>query len=367
MDLALQLNRRISNLVITLLLLLASGHCVQSIFYDNVSYISLEGYAAGTDHQPYQGRVGMIPVVRLAGRSTTLARIAAYINARERIEMGRAHEVCAEPMTAQKLACALVGFLCIIAAVAALSLYGWRRMRAMWWLSPSLVLAILYASLAARYLQALWFPYDLPHMFLFGAASICILTRRYWWLLLLFTLDVPFRETSIYLIPLCLSSFFPLDPRHRSWRRAFALAGAMLVIWLAIRVPIAHHYSHNVTEMGNRVRANLRNLATPLHWPQIASIIGFLLVPVWMGRRYLSPASRAFLWWSLPCFAVTAYYGLWIESRVAIEWTIPFAALAAEELIARTVSRTPVLSIVSAVPVVGAPDQYADRYAVSTE
>ncbi|MFT4111226.1 hypothetical protein [Silvibacterium sp.] len=322
--------RNLSNMAILLLLALAAVHCVQSTFYGNVSYISLEGYVAGTDHQPYQGRIGMIPVMSLASRSKAMERVAAFLNTRERGELGRVESVCAEPMTVRKLACLQVGCICTLAAVALASLYGWRRMPILWWLPPSLTIAILYASCAARYLQALWFPYDLPHMFLFGACCACILTRRCGALIPLFALDVFFRETSLYLIPLCLS----LAPRM-SRRRVTMLCATMFALWLVIHLPIAYHYRHNVSETGNRIRANLRSLEMPLYWPQIASMLGFLLLPVWMGRRHLSQHSRTFLLWSLPCFAVTAFYGLWIESRVAIEWTIPFALLAAEELNSR--------------------------------
>jgi hypothetical protein len=167
----------------------------------------------------------------------------------------------------------------------------------------------------------------MPHMLLFGAACACLLTKRPWWALLFFTLDVPVRETSIYVVLLgaCLGCG---RLRRKSLVGYMALC---LTIWAAIRIPIMYVYRHNPTEVGSRLTRNLHSLASPADWPTLASTVGFLLVPVWLGWWRLDGTARAFLWLSLPCLAVSAYFGILIETRVFVEWTIPFALLAATE------------------------------------
>ena len=75
-----------------------------------------------------------------------------------------------------------------------------RRFGALQWLPAVIFLAILYASYAARYEEAYWYPYDLPHMLIFGAACLCFLEGPLWMFFPLFVLDLPMRETSVFLI-----------------------------------------------------------------------------------------------------------------------------------------------------------------------
>jgi len=122
-----------------------------------------------------------------------------------------------------------------------------------------------------------------------------------------------------------------------SWRlkpqRVAFLVIAMGVVWLAIHIPIAQHYAHRHSQAGGRMPRNLENIFSPLHVGQIASALGFLLLPVWLGRGLLRERVRMFLYLSVPCFLVTAYYGIWIETRITLEWTMPFAMLAATECV----------------------------------
>jgi hypothetical protein len=309
------------NVVICLLLALGGVHCTLSIFYDNEGWLDLPRYAAGAERNPYQERVAMVPLLRLAEKSPRIIRWAHWLEQRD--QRLNSH-VSVSP---EELVSLIVAVGCVWAALLVCCFYGRERMPQLWWLPAALMLAILYVSYAARYEHALWFPYDLPHMFLFGTACACLLMESPWWALLFFTLDVPVRETSIYLVPLS----FCLTGRRMSRKHVLGLACLSLAIWAAIRIPILYAYRHNPTEVGSRVMRNLHALAYPADWPTLASSIGFLLLPVWLGRRHLNATARAFLWLTIPCLAVSSYFGILIETRIFVEWTIPFALLAATE------------------------------------
>src|SRR5579859_4028992 len=84
------------DLLVLILLLLAGAHCTLAIFYNNVSYINLKMYAAGTERNPFQERVAMIPLLRLASQSPQLQRVAALLDAHDRRYPGRTGPDCAE-------------------------------------------------------------------------------------------------------------------------------------------------------------------------------------------------------------------------------------------------------------------------------
>jgi hypothetical protein len=164
-------------------------------------------------------------------------------------------------------------------------------------------------------------------MFFFGMACASILSGQLWLFLFFFLCDLPFRETSIYLIVLSFSSFaFQL---RRRW--FVVLACFLTLAWIAVRISIVHRFHANPSEAGSHLAANLGAFISPFHWPTLASSVGFLLIPVWLGRKHLNDTERRFLWFSIPCFLVSVYFGILIETRVFVEWTIPFALLASAE------------------------------------
>lgn len=308
--------------VVVLLLLLAGVHCAMSIVYDNEEWLSLSRYAAGQERNPYQGRAALVPVLRWAGSNYHMVKWA------QRAETRFPHLRYSVPIGPEKLASMAIGIGSIWGAILICNLYGVRRLPRLWWLPATILLAILYASYGARYEHALWYPYDLPHMLLFGASCACLLSGRPLGALAFFLLDIPVRETSLYLVPLS----FCLFSKKRRTKQYIAMACVALLLWAAIRLPIMYAYRHNTTELGNRLLRNVREIKNIADWPTIASSVGFLVLPVWFGRKYLSFEARAFLWLTLPCAALSSYYGILIESRVFVEWTLPFALLAASEV-----------------------------------
>jgi hypothetical protein len=312
------------SIVVIAILCLAGIHCSRSIFFDNVSWINLHDYAYGRERSPFQERVAMMPVLRIAADSPALRAASDSINLRRKLDPGMER---AEVMSPEKLASIASGIASTLLAVAVLLLYG-RKLGALYYLPAALFLVIVFASYASRYEAAYWYPYDLPHVFLFGCATMALLEGPIWLIFPLFVIDTVVRETAVYLIAVAA---WPLARAFR-WPRAVLALSAMFLIWAAIRLTIVHHFAGNASETGLRVGLNLTNLMHPTHWPQIASMLGFLLVPVWMARANLDFDQRVFLWLMAPCLICTLAFGVIIESRIALEWAMSVAFLASVEL-----------------------------------
>jgi hypothetical protein len=302
--------RRVTTLF---LLLLATTHCVLSIFFVNLSYLNLPRYAAGLEPLPFQRRLLLIPFVQWAQNSHLLAvgaaRFSRVLNQYE-------------PLTAAKFGCMLLGVL-LINALGLLSFRFARRLRLRnEWLPWALLLVIVYASYAARFEQALWYPYDLPHLALFGVATLCLLTDEPFLFLMFMAVDVFVRETAIYLLAIAFVARFGSS----RWRLVTLLSAAF---WIAGNVFARHLYPASVYNFN---AVPWYRMAAPWHWPQVFSIAGFLWLPVLMGRRSLNGLQRVILYGASLCMVLTLFFATWNETRVWMEWSMLFAALAAVEI-----------------------------------
>jgi hypothetical protein len=316
------------NFVIALLLILASIHCACSIFSDNTSYLNLRQYAQGTERMPFQARFGMMPVLRLAHTGAFAHILQDFTN--------QHNGVVVEPSSPERNASELAGIACVLAMVGALSLWGRRFLQRAWWLPASLLLAMLYANYAARYEQAVWYPYDLPHFLLFGLAFLALIVRKWALLLLYFICDCCMRETAIFLLP-CVLALLLTEHRRRP---VLLTASAMLVAWAAIYFGATHAFQHNPSVTGIRYRQNYQTLLNPWHWAQLASAGGFLLVPLFLARRALPRPEQYILLATLPGIFIAALFGIWVESRIWAEWCMPLAILWTQ-VAARTWLRAP--------------------------
>lgn len=299
--------------VILFLLLCATVHCVLSIFFVNRSYLDLSRYAAGEEPLPFQHRLLMIPFLRWAQSSHWLqAGAVRFVKNLNQYE----------PMTAAKFGCMMLGIVLLIAlgllTVRASARLGVRH----GWLIWAFLLVILYASYAARFEQALWYPYDLPHLVFFGAATLFLLTDDPVPFAACMAVDIFLRETSIFLISLAFVLYF----RATLWRVTALL---LAFLWGFSRL-LAQHLYPNLPFQANGVP--WYRMGAPWHWPQILSIAGFLWIPVWLGRRYLSPLQRRALYGASALMVLTFFFATWNETRAWSEWTVLFAVLAAIEL-----------------------------------
>ncbi len=303
------------NVVISLLLFLASIHCARSIFFDNASYLNLQQYEQGTERMPFQARFGMMPVLRWAHTSWFSHILPDYTNEH--------NGVIVEPRSPERTVSELVGLFCMLGMVGALSVWGRRYLTAAWWLPGSLCLAMLYANYAARYEQGVWYPYDLPHFLLFGLAFLALIERKWALLLLYFIADCCMRETAVFLLPCVLALLLTRERR----RPVLLTALTMFVAWAAIHIAATYAFRHNPSVTGIRYRQDYHTILNPLHWPQVASVGGFLLIPLFMSRRALPRPEQYILLAILPGIFITALFGIWIESRIWAEWCMPLAIL----------------------------------------
>jgi hypothetical protein len=304
------------------LLVLAVVHCTLSIFFVNHSYLDLKAYAAGTERMPYQGRIGMMPVLHLAERSPGFVAFTAGID-----RIMAAHQSAFQNISVEGLASLLTGLVSLLAAVAVATIYGLKRFRAAWWLPPALLLGMLYVTQGARYATALWYPYDLPHTALFGTACVLLLEGAWVPVLLLFLIDLPVRETGIYLAAVCLA----VGWARGQIRQAAVVSALMIAAWIPFRVYIKHRFAANPSELGLHFTTALAMIRSPVAWPQIASAFGFLLIPMCLASGVLSRTQRAFMVGALPCLLVTLGFGVWPETRIFGEWLLPAAVLLTAE------------------------------------
>jgi hypothetical protein len=312
--------------IVYLLLLLAAVHCTLSIFCINYSYLNLTAYAAGSEQMPYQGRVAMAWVLRLAEHSPAIAAAAHTLDSNLRSHHKNSTLV---GLTPEKLVCMVVGLASMGMIVCAALWYGQLRLAKVWWLPATLTLAMFYVTYAARYETTLWYPYDLPHYAVFGMATLAILEGAWWPVLLLFAIDTPIRETAIYLAPVSFAVAWARGEK----KQGAMLVGAMFALWVPFRLYVNHVFAHNGSETGvhyHRLRDSLMN---PMHWPQSATAFAFLLLPLWWGRNRLSRVQRSFLFGALVCILATLGFAVWSETRVFDEWILALAALAASECI----------------------------------
>jgi hypothetical protein len=306
------------------LLFLASIHCTVSMFCSNYSYLDLTAYASGAELMPYQGRVAMMWILRAAKHS---AGITAAAQAIDNDLRARHKHSALIGLTPEKLVCMGAGFVSMLMMTCTAIWYGQRRFRQLWWLPATLMLIMFYVTYAARYETALWYPYDLPHFAVFGIACLAILEGAWWPAIILFAIDMPIRETAIFL---ALVSFAVAWARGERKKGVF-LAGSMFALWVPFRLYIARVFAHNGSETGVHYHRLRESVMNPIHWPQTLSAFGFLLIPLWWGRKRLSRVQRYFLLGTIPCLLATLAFAVWSETRVFDEWILPFAALVTAE------------------------------------
>ncbi len=318
---------RLRDWLIVFLLVMASVQCIRADFLISESSLNWHEYAIGGEMMPYQGRVGMMPILRWAGESDGLRRAATKYE--QTIRVG---SIRSEPMTPEKFASMLVGLVAMLATMGGAFWFCQRRQVRPWWLGNVLVLAIVCVTTVMRATQNYWYPYDLPHMALFGMAVLFALEG--WWVSMLacFAVDVPIRETSLFLLLLTGPLFYRrLSGKPGQKAKTAALLCGMMTFWLAIRLPIARRFAHNVNQISPRKAQNLHDVLFPHHWPQLFSAGGYLILFIWLERQRLDVDERLLLKCCALCVPVVLFLGVWTETRLWLEWTLPLSVMGATE------------------------------------
>ena len=317
------------DLLIAFMLALATIQCVRADFFVNDTFLNWREYALGHAPLPYQGRAAMVPLLRWAGDSPAMQRIAARYAAT--VQVGTIYY---EPVTVEKFVSLVVGLMSLTAMM--LAIFWWARRRGMrpWWLPNVLLLAIMTVTATMRATTNYWYAYDLPHAALFGIGAILALEGFWPLALVCFAVDVPLRETALFSIVMLMPVFYVQRREDaRRWLKTGALAVGLVVYWAVVRLAIARHYAGNENQTYPRLAQNLHEILFPHHWPQLFSAGGYLAIFVWLEHRRLPIEQKMLLYGCAVCVPITLWFGVWTETRVWMEWTLPLAALAATEVV----------------------------------
>lgn len=288
--------------VIWVLMILASICIGRAAVSQNVNYIDLQRYAHLEEKQPFQGRILMVPVIRAAGENRHFLRLYSVLF-RKTVD------------TPEDLAVMLVDCLCLLLMLP-LTVALRRALRPRErtsWLAPAMMLLIVAFTYVVRYEQRFTMPYDFPAVLFYSLGLLAILRRNGWLLLVILAVAIPNRETAIFLIP----SWFWLGWKERNRVSAIAYGAAGVAIVELWRYWIDHlfHLTHQHYEFP--FRNNLMSVVLPTHWAQLLSVFGFLAIPMWMLRSYITDSRLRALWFStIPFLLAALIVGVWRETRI---------------------------------------------------
>ncbi len=276
-------------------------------------YLNLPAYLAGKERLPFQYRV--LPAVMIRGlyalhllRSTGMHTKGAFTAER-----------------APLYVLSLLGL--VIAGVFTQAIYNTlSRTRSLQYLVyPALLFTMLWTY--SIHVEANFsYPYDFLSVAFFAAGVFFIVRRQYLPLLFVVALGTFNRETTLFLIGIFVldaASTGIANPTGR-WRDRFSpqqvpwlKTALLLVIWLGIKLWLAHHYAGNDrSEDYVRLRYNLGELK-PRLWPALLNACGFMLPVVLLFRSDLCPLRFRNYLWILPLwFAAMFYAGVIVETRI---------------------------------------------------
>jgi hypothetical protein len=276
---------------------LIASHFALAYIDGTSSWIDLTRYTNGTERVPFQYRILTAWLLRAGEHLPGLGQIAAH-----------ASRKMADPLTVVWAILACLSTLWIIrsAGQAASLVTPVTLLRRLLALSIMVPIYIEYEAIANGY--RLSYAYDLPSLALYFACLIAIMRRQPIRMMLLFILATLARETAIFLIPI----FLCWELRHRdgTWRGmlapaqrpAWALAGAMAVIWLGIKLALNAVYAGNPLEPATahlpgaafnsvwQLDRNMMALINPMQWPVLASSLCWLWLPVIAFWRLIGDA-----------------------------------------------------------------------------
>lgn len=307
-----EVNNRHLRIAIWLMLILAALQIGRAAVSQNIEYVDPHQYAHLAAQSPYQNRILMAPVLRAAEQSTGFAAF-------HRTFFGRTVE---DPLD---LASMLINCVCLVLLLPiTLSL---RRAFAPpptnSWVAPALMLLVVAFTFVVRYEQRFTFPYDFPSMLFFNLGLWAILARRGWLLVLLLVIAIPNRETALFLVPV----WFWLEWREQ--RRVSAIVYSLVgaAVYVAWHVEIKQILNSPDIPYEFTWYGNLHAIMLPAHWPQLLSVFGFLAIPMWVLRSYVTDSRLKATWLAMTPFVLAALIvGVWRETRIFGELS-PLVAL----------------------------------------
>lgn len=269
-----------------LLTLLICAHFSLTYVADRPLFISLHEYAAGRAKIPYQYRILVGWLLH------AMASIPDFANAAGRLPFFR-HDPYLLGLLL--IVCPAL-FGAVVATRASITLLTGDAVYGRW---ASLLLVYLsYFTLSLSYGLNYVLPYDVPSLLFFCLGIYLLLRRRYWIYYPVFFLAVLNRETSAFLaLFFCVCEWFYWEKESTVERLTRRIGPHVLLqagIWVAIKIELVRLYGHNLSDtsstnplVADHLFYNLRELLKPQQWPLLASVFGFLLPALILGRRYI--------------------------------------------------------------------------------
>ncbi len=279
----------------------------------NDTLFPLGDFANGHAPMPFQARYAMAPLLRWAGHSGGMARLAHVLR-----------NSCRGP---EELTVQLVDALCLL--LCGPVVVGLRRRFGppvlLPWLAPALLLWVVAITFVVRYEQRLYMPYDFVSIVLFSVALLACVDGR-WWLFLPVMIGATYnRETTLFLVPVWLACTW--TRRRRAVPAATAVAA--VVGWVLVRYQIHGWLGETSSGLMVDLRRNL-TLLLPHHLAQVFSAGGYLAIPMLLRRDLIGDVRLRLVWLGLALFVVSDLaFGLWNETRIFAELSLVIAVTAA--------------------------------------
>ena len=284
-------------------LLVALTLCVgRATTSQNENLLDLKRYAQMAEKSPFQERVLMAYPLRMAGRSGGFLRMYA----------AGFQKTVASP---EDLAVSLVNCGCLLLLLPVVA--GLRRSVGpapeTSWLAPVITMLVVALTYVVHYEQRYTMPYDQPSLLLYSVGLLAVARGWGWLLLAVMAVATPNRETAVFLLP----TWFLLAWRDGRKVAAIAYGTAGLAIWAAWRVEIGRLLHEGRQQWHLPWKNNLISVVVPLHWPQLLEVFGFLAIPMWLLRGYVTDRRLRGLWLgTIPFLLAALVVGVWRETRI---------------------------------------------------
>jgi hypothetical protein len=294
------------------LFLLAAILIGRAAILQNDTPSRMNEYIQGHVRMPFQGRYLMVPVLRWAESGTALQRGSELLKQSSRGPVD--------------LMMQLVDVLCLIAMgfVAVRLRNDLSPAMIFPWLAPGLLLWVVLCGYVARYESRFYQPYDFVAALIFAIGILACVESRPLLLIGMVLIGSYNRETAICLLPIWLACNF-----DKSRWRVWSCAAIALAAWIAVRLQMRRWFPGPLLGFELPWMLNIRMLL-PHHLPQVLSVGGFLVIPMWLGRRMIHDKLLVRVWvGSLPFVIATLVFGWWNETRIFGELNVLFAVTAA--------------------------------------
>ena len=329
---------RLRKIGLLVLYLLAAVQFVGAYIYLEWPYVDLHRFEYGYERLPFQTRLLLAPLYRLAD---TARWSTHYADRLARNQYFFPHGVTGGLVLEFGIA-----ILCtLFAGWVAVRLYDASTRRGV--LKPlvfPIFLGLCVMSYILHTVQNFRYVYDMPSLAAFAAGFYLIYFRKnVLWLVLLFTVATLNRETTLLLLPFwALSESLGPDGRIQ-WatlrtRRVLAVVLALVAYWVVWHLIVYRVFSTNASEYYPRLLFNLKCFVRLRYWPQLASAFGFLWPFLIMYRRKVRDAQlRAWLLVLPVWYVFMMLWGILTETRIfgeLLPFLAPVVTLMAEEVLA---------------------------------